>query len=106
MTLAIVAIYIAITVILTMIGIERQIAGFHVFIVGILLTPLAALYYIYAIKRHTSKIKYYHCNECNYIYPVKMDDCPICMEEGKKIKLKKYKSPYNAAIHVSELKIA
>lgn len=106
MTLAIVAIYISIAAILTMIGVGRQMAGFQVLIIGLLLTPLAALYYIYAIKRHTSQIKYYHCSECNYIYPVKMDNCPICMEKGKKVKLKKYKSPYDAAILVSELKIA
>ncbi len=106
MVLMILAVYLVLTFLLTVMGIEKQIAGMQVFVISIFLTPIAALLYIYSKKNNSSQINYYHCSECNYIYPVKMSDCPICMEKGLKVKLKKYHSPYKAAQGVGVLKVA
>ncbi len=106
MTIAIISVYLALTFLLTVMGIEKQIGGGQVFLVSLFLTPVVALLFIYGKKNSVSKINYYHCSECNYIYPVKMSDCPICMEKGIKIKLKKYKSPHNVADVVGVLNVA
>ena len=106
MTLMIIAIYLGLTFSLTVMGIERQMAGLQVFMISIFLTPLVGVFYIYSKKHKTSQINYYHCSECNYIYPVKMSDCPICMEKGVKIKLKRYKSPCKVANVVGVLNVA
>jgi hypothetical protein len=97
MTLIIIGVYLALTFVLTVMGIEKHVSGFHVFVVSLFLTPVAALLYIYSKKSNSSQISYFHCSECDYIYPVKMDNCPICAEMGLNVKLKKYKSPYTAS---------
>ena len=97
MTLGIITVYLVLTFLLTVMGIERQMVGFQVFLVSLFLTPMVALFYVYGNKNNTSQINYYHCSECNYIYPVKMTDCPICAEKGIKVKLKRYTSPYKAS---------
>jgi len=97
MTLGIIIVYLVLTSMLTVLGVEKQMAGFQVFLVGLFLTPVVALFYIYGNKNKTSQISYYHCDECDYIYPVKMNHCPICAEKGVKVKLKRYKSPFKAS---------
>jgi hypothetical protein len=106
MILIIIAVYLALTFLLTVVGIERQMAGLQVFIISIFLTPIVGVFYVYINKNNTSKINYYHCSECNYIYPVKMSDCPICMEKGVKVKLKKYVSPFKVSEVVGVLNVA
>jgi len=78
-------------------GVEKQVPGLQVFIISLFLTPLVAILYIYSKKNKSSQINYFYCSECSYIYPVKMNDCPICMEKGIRVKLKKYQSPHNVA---------
>ena len=94
------------TFILTVLGIEKQSEGLKIFLISLFLTPLIGIVYIYGKKPKSSKINYYHCNDCDYIYPVKMKDCPICLEKGVKIKLKKYESPYNISEKIRILKLA
>jgi len=106
MTLGIITVYLVLTFLLTVMGIEKQMIWFQVFLVSFFLTPITALFYIYSKKNKSSQISYFHCDECNYIYPVKMNDCPICAEKGVKVKLKRYKSPYKAADIVGTLSIA
>jgi hypothetical protein len=98
--------YLFITFILTVLGIEKQSEGLKIFLISLFLTPLIGIVYIYGKKPKSSKINYYHCNDCDYIYPVKMKDCPICLEKGVKIKLKKYESPYNISEKIRILKLA
>ena len=94
------------TFILTVLGIEKQSEGLKIFLISLFLTPLIGIVYIFGKKPKSSKINYYHCNDCDYIYPVKMKDCPICLEKGVKIKLKKYESPYNISEKIRILKLA
>lgn len=37
---------------------------------------------------------FYYCKECDYIFPTKIKDCPICEENNIKSRLLKYESPY------------
>ncbi len=87
-------------------GIEKQAEGMKIFLISLFLTPLVGLFYLYGKKNRTSQIRYYHCHECDYIYPVKMKDCPICMEKGVRVKLRKYQSPYLIADKIGELSVA
>ena len=106
MLIIVIAIYLLITFVLTVLGIEKQTEGLKIFFISLFLTPLVGLIYIYSKKNKTSQISYYHCHECYYIYPVKMRDCPICLEKGVKVKLKKYQSPYKANAEVGILSLA
>ncbi len=92
-----VSIYLVITFFLTFIGIERQNEGLKIFIISMLLTPLAGLLFMASRKKNYVKVNYYHCKECKYIFPVKIQRCPICEENGKKVRLRRYVSPYNIA---------
>ena len=89
-----------------MLGIEKQTEGLRVFIISLLLTPLAGLIYVYSKKPKSSNISYFHCHDCDYIYPVKMRNCPICLEKGVKVKLKKYQSPYKISEEIGTLRLA
>lgn len=99
-----VSIYLVITFFLTFIGIERQNEGLKIFIISMLLTPLAGLLFMASRKKNYVKVNYYHCSGCEYIFPVKIHRCPICEENGKKVRLRRYVSPYNVAdtIQVSD----
>ncbi len=106
MLIVIIAIYLIITFLLTVLGIEKQTEGLKVFFISLFFTPLVGLFYLYGKKNKSSQIRYYHCYECDYIYPVKMKDCPICMENGIKVRLKKYESPYDVSNKIGELSLA
>ena len=106
MLIIIIAVYLLITFVLTVMGIEKQTEGLKIFIISLFFTPLAGLVFLYRKKVKSSRISYYHCHECDYIYPVKMKDCPICMENGIKVRLKKYHSPYNVSDKVGVLSLA
>lgn len=106
MLIAIIAVYLLITFVLTVLGIEKQTEGLRVFIISLLLTPLAGLIYVYSKKPKSSNISYFHCHDCDYIYPVKMRNCPICLEKGVKVKLKKYQSPYKISEEIGTLRLA
>ena len=86
--------YVVITFVLTLAGIEKQNQGIRFFFISLLLTPLAGMLYLLSQKKKTSNVEHYYCNECDYIFPKKMRNCPICEEKGMKVRLIKYVSPY------------
>ena len=100
-----IAIYLFITFILTLFGIDRQSEAVKLFLISLILTPLAGLAWIVKNRPRAEKIHYYHCPECDYVYPVKMHDCPICAEEGKKVRLKKYKPPFDFSKNLQKLNV-
>ncbi len=106
MLILLIAVYLLITFILTVLGIEKQTEGLKIFFISLFLTPLVGLIYIYSKKTKSSRISYYHCHDCDYIYPVKMRNCPICLENGVKIRLKKYQSPYKVSEEIGTLSLA
>ncbi len=106
MIITIVAVYLVFTFLFMVFGIDKHMAGIQVFLISLFLTPLVGLFYIYIKKNKSKKIRYYYCSECDYIYPIKMNNCPICIENGIKIKLKKYQSPYKVADKLGILKVA
>ena len=106
MLIILIAVYLLITFILTVMGIEKQTEGLKIFFISLFFTPLVGLVYLYGKKNKSSQIRYYHCHECDYIYPVKMRDCPICMENGVNVRLKKYESPYKLSEKIGELSLA
>jgi hypothetical protein len=95
-----VSIYLTITFFLTFIGIERQFEGLKIFIISLLLTPIAGLFYMVSKKKNYNRINYYYCGRCDYIYPVKMKNCPCCEEEGEKVRLVRYQSPYRVTENI------
>lgn len=106
MLIYIIAIYLVITFLLTAIGIEKYSEGLKIFITSLLLTPLVGLILMLRQRRRSSRISYYYCEECDYIFPVKMSHCPICAEQHKKIRLTKYVSPTNVTKSIKTLKVA
>jgi hypothetical protein len=98
--------YLLITFIFTLFGINRQAEVFKLFLISLLLTPISGAIWMFKKRPHSKNINYYYCEECHYVYPVKMGYCPICAEEGKKVKLKKYKSPYNFSKSLQKLTLA
>jgi len=106
MLIYIIAIYLVVTFILTAIGIERYSEGLKIFITSLLLTPFVGLVLMLRQKRSSSRISYYYCKECDYIFPVKMTNCPICAEQHKKIRLTKYTSPNDVTKSIKTLNVA
>ena len=87
--------YITINAILSILGVDNHQEMLKVFFIGLLLTPVAGIGYLIFRKRNQRRIHFYYCEQCDYIFPVKMKNCPICEEQGKKVKLLPYKSPYH-----------
>jgi len=106
MILFIVAVYLIVTFLLTVIGIEKHSEGLKIFIISFLLTPLAGLIFMLRQRRRASRISYFYCNECDYIFPVKMSHCPICAEQHKKIRLTRYVSPNDVTKNIKNLRLA
>jgi uncharacterized membrane protein len=86
--------YVLITFALSLAGIEKQNQGIRLFFISVLLTPLAGYIYLINQRKKVSNVRYYYCSECDYIFPHKMKNCPICEEKGMKVRLVKYVSPY------------
>ena len=101
-----IVIYLVITFIFTLFGIDRQSEAVKLFLITLILTPLAGVIWLIKNRPQSQKISYYYCEECNYVYPVKMGHCPICAEKGKKVRLKKYKSPYDLTKNLQKLTLA
>jgi len=106
MLITFIAVYVIVTFVLTVMGIEKQTEGLKIFLISFFLTPVVGMVYLYGKRYKSSKIHYYFCHECDYIYPVKMKDCPICLEKGIKVRLRKYNSPYHVAEKIGELSLA
>jgi len=87
--------YILLTIILTLFGLERQNQGLRIFLISLLLTPLVGFAYVLFAKRNRARIHFYYCKECDYIFPIRLRHCPICEEKGITSKMVKYVSPYD-----------
>ena len=87
--------YIILNVILSVIGADNPQHLLKIFFLGLFLTPVAIIGVLFFRKRNSKRIHFYYCNECDYVFPVKMKHCPICEEQGKKVKLTPYRSPYH-----------
>ena len=101
-----VGIYIFITFLVTIIGIELHGEWLKIFLLSIFLTPLYGLLLLLNGKHKAVRIHYYYCEECEYIYPVKLKHCPICQENGKKVKLIKFENPYKLTKLYKRLSLA
>ena len=106
MLLIVIAVYLIITFILTVLGIEKQTEGLKIFLISLFFTPIVGLAYLYTKRNKASRVNYFYCHKCDYIYPVKMRDCPICAEEGEKVRLRRYHSPYDLTDKIGSLTIA
>ncbi len=94
MLLIVISLYLIISFLLTLLSIQKENEGLKIFLISLLLTPVTGLIYIIFKKKSYKKVHFYYCSECNYVFPVKMKYCPICEEQGKRVKLVKYNSPY------------
>ncbi len=101
-----IGIYLIITFLLTVIGIERHSEGIKIFLLSLFLTPLYGLFFLIKEKNKAVKIHYYYCDECQYIYPVKLKHCPVCQEKGKKVKLIKFENPHKLTKLYKQLSLA
>lgn len=95
MVLIATTLYIVLTFLLTLFGLERQNQGLRVFLISLLLTPLVGIIYMLFTRKNHARIHFYYCRKCDYIFPVKIKHCPICEEKGINSKLIKYVSPYD-----------
>ena len=105
MLIYVIVIYLVVTFILTIAGIDNKSEGIKIFIISLLLTPLVGLIMLAKQRKKATSIHYYYCKECDYIFPVKMRHCPICYENNKKVKLVKYQSPYNTEKLIRQLNL-
>jgi hypothetical protein len=106
MLIAAIGIYIIITFLLTVIGIERHSEGFKIFILSLILTPVYGLFLLIKERHKAVEIHYYYCEECRYIYPVKLKYCPVCQEKDKKVKLVKFENPHKLTNLYKQLSLA
>jgi hypothetical protein len=89
-----IAIYIVIAFLLTVFEVKNPEEWVKFIFLSIILTPIYSLI-VSSKKKNTSRIDYYQCKECGYIFPMKLTHCPLCEENGVKVKLIKYENPYN-----------
>ncbi len=106
MLIFVIGVYLLVTFILTIVGLGRNSEVLKLFILSLILTPLFGFVYLLKTRIKSERISYYHCHECNYIYPIKMKHCPICLEKGKKVKLVKYESPHKLSGVYTNLSLA
>ncbi len=101
-----IGVYLIITFLLTVIGIERHSEGLKIFLLSLILTPIYGLFFLVKEKHKAVKIHYYYCEKCRYIYPVKLKYCPVCQEKGEKIKLVKFENPHKLTNLYKRLSLA
>jgi len=105
MLIYIIVIYLLVTFILTIAGIDSKSEGIKIFIISLLLTPIVGLILLIRQRKKATTIHYYYCKECDYVFPVKMRHCPICYENDKKVKLVKYQSPHKTEKLIQQLNL-
>lgn len=96
-------VYILLSIALSIAGIEKLNEGAKIFIISLLLTPFVGAGYLIYRKRNSTKITFYNCPECEYVFPVKIRHCPICEENGLKVRLKIYTSPHTISKRIEHL---
>jgi len=89
-----VVIYVVIVFLLTVFELKNPEEWMKVIVLSIVLTPICTLV-IKSRRKNATRISFYYCKECNYIFPMKLKHCPLCEENGVKVKLIEYESPYN-----------
>jgi len=105
MLIAAIGVYLIITFLLTVIGIEHS-EGLKIFSLSLILTPIYGLFLLIRHRHKAVKIHYYYCKECRYIYPVRLKYCPVCQEKGEKVKLIKFENPYKLTNLYKQLSLA
>ncbi len=106
MLIAAIGVYLVIIFLLTVIGIEWHGEGLKIFTMSLLLTPIYGLFLLLKGRHKAVKIHYYYCEECRYIYPVKLKYCPVCQEKDKKVKLVKFENPHKLTNLYKQLSLA
>ncbi|MDP2724514.1 MAG: hypothetical protein Q8O72_17400 [Bacteroidales bacterium] len=101
-----IAIYLLVTFILTLMGIDGKSEGVRIFLLSLFLTPIVGMLFMMKERRKATPVHYYYCHECDYIFPVKMYHCPMCQENGKKVRLTKYVSPHKITNQIGQLKLS
>lgn len=101
-----IGVYLIITFLLTVVGIEMHGEGQKIFLLSFLLTPVFGLVFLIMRRRKAVAIHYYYCEKCRYIYPVKLKYCPVCQEKGEKIKLIKFENPHKLTNLYKQLTLA
>ena len=101
----VIILYLIISFLLTLFSIHRENEGLKIFLISLLLTPVTGLIYIVIRKKNYKRVHFYYCPECDYIYPVKMKYCPICEENGKRVKLIRYNSPYKVSDKIIQTRL-
>jgi len=86
-------VYLIIIFLITVIGIEIPGEALKIFLSSLVLTPLYGLFILLREQNKSNKVRFYHCNHCEYVYPVKLTYCPLCEEKGLKVKLLNYENP-------------
>lgn len=97
-----IAVYVVIIFLVTVLKVEGYEEGLKFILLSIFLTPIYTLL-VNSKRKKASKINYYYCQECGYIFPVKLKHCPLCEESGVKIKLIEYENPYNLKSYYQNL---
>jgi hypothetical protein len=59
-----------------------------------------------AKKPNYARVTFYHCNRCDYVFPVRMKHCPCCKEQGEKVRLEKYHTPYKFSEKIEIVELA
>ncbi len=101
-----IGIYLIITFVLTVIGIERHSEALKLFLLSLVLTPVYGIVLLIKNRAKAVPVHYYYCAECDYVYPVKLKYCPVCEEKGKKVKLVKFENPHKLTKLYKQLTLA
>jgi len=106
MLIVAIGVYLVITFVLTVIGIERHSEGLKIFLLSFFLTPIFGLLLLIKERHKAVKIHFYYCEECRYVYPVRLKYCPVCREKEKKVKLIKFENPHKLTNLYKRLSLA
>jgi hypothetical protein len=101
-----IGIYLLIVFVLTIIQVEDPPSVVRILMLSLVFTPIYGIYLVMKQRKMTSQMKYYYCQKCDYVYPVKLSHCPICEEKGEKVKLIKYENPHKLNTLYKKLSLA
>ncbi len=86
------AIYIGLSIWLTLKGSKRRIGWFKSLLASVFLTPLIGYLIVNNSHKNISYYEtHYHCSRCGFDFTEKYDYCPLCEQDSHLIKLKKVK---------------
>ena len=105
MLIAAIGVYLIFIFLVTVIGIEHS-EGLKIFLLSLILTPFFGLFHLIRHQHKAVKIHYYYCEECRYVFPVRLKYCPVCQEKGEKVKLIKFENPHKLTNLYKQLSLA